>query len=42
MFALRDNELGATGIVLANTIDKRNQIRDQYTTVAETLQDLTG
>ena len=28
VFALRDNELGATGIVLANTIDKRNQIRD--------------
>lgn len=42
VFALRDNELGATRIVLANTIDKRNQIRDQYTTVAETLQDLTG
>lgn len=37
VFALRDNELGATGVVLENTIDKRDQIRQQYVTVAETL-----
>jgi len=40
VFALNDNELGATGIVLANTIDKRDQIRAQFDEVAEVLQGL--
>jgi chromosome partitioning protein len=38
VFALNDNELGATGIVLANTIDKRNQLRQQFVDVAATLE----
>lgn len=40
VFALRDDELGATGVVLANTIVKRDQIHEQLTTVAQTLQDV--
>ena len=40
VFALRDDELGATGVVLANTIAKRDQIYGQLDTVARTLQDL--
>lgn len=42
VFALLDGELGATGVVLANAIDKRNQIKDQFVDVAEMLQDLMG
>ena len=42
VFALRDDELGATGVVLANTITKRDQIHGQLTTVAQTLQGLMG
>ncbi|MGJ5207338.1 ParA family protein [Bradyrhizobium sp. HKCCYLR20261] len=40
VFALRDNELGASGVVLANTIEKRDQIRGQFDAVAKTLKDL--
>lgn len=40
VFALREDELGATGVVLANTIAKRNEIHEQLSTVAQTLQDL--
>jgi chromosome partitioning protein len=40
VFALRDDELGATGIVLDNTIDKRDQIHGQFTNVATTLREL--
>lgn len=40
VFALHDRELGATGVVLASTIEKRNQIRDQFAAVAQTLKDL--
>jgi hypothetical protein len=42
VFALRDDELGATGVVLDSTIVKRDQIQDQYATVAQTLQTLMG
>ena len=40
VFALRDDELRATGVVLAGTIDKRDRIRDQFAGIAETLQTL--
>jgi hypothetical protein len=40
VFALRDDELGATGVVLENTIKKRNEIHAQLVAVAQTLQDL--
>jgi hypothetical protein len=40
VFSLRDDELGATGIVQDGMIDKRGQIHDQLATVANTLQDL--
>ncbi|AHN74456.1 ParA family protein [Pandoraea pnomenusa] len=40
VFTLRDDELGATGPVLANMITKRGQIHDQLTSVAQTLQAL--
>lgn len=40
VFALHNDELGATGIVLENTIGKRDQIHDQFTAVARTLKDL--
>jgi chromosome partitioning protein len=40
VFALRDEELGATGVVLAGTIAKRDQIHAQLIAVALTLQDL--
>nr|WP_256703208.1 AAA family ATPase [Burkholderia ubonensis] len=40
VFALRDDELGASGPVLANMITKRGQIHEQLASVAQTLQDL--
>lgn len=40
VFALSDDELDATGIVLANTIEKRNQMHVQLTAVATTLHSL--
>lgn len=40
VFALRDNELGATGPVLDNTIAKRDQLRQQFLKVARTLKNL--
>jgi chromosome partitioning protein len=40
VFALHDDELDATGVVLANTIVKRDQIHGQLDAVAETLLDL--
>jgi chromosome partitioning protein len=40
VFALRNDELGATGVVQDAMIDKRDQIHDQFTTIANTLQDL--
>ena len=40
VFALRDDELGASGVVLDNTIIKRDQIHGQLATVAQTLQAL--
>lgn len=40
VFALTDEELRATGEVLTNMIQKRNNIREQLTAVAQTLQDL--
>ncbi|NSL53551.1 ParA family protein [Uliginosibacterium aquaticum] len=40
VFALHDDELNATGVVLANSQDKRSQIHAQLSTVAQTLQDL--
>jgi hypothetical protein len=40
VFALRDDELDATGVVLANTIIKRDKLYVQLDTVARTLQDL--
>lgn len=40
VFALRDDELGATGVVLANSIEKRDHIQGQLAAVAQTLKDL--
>jgi len=40
VFALHDDELKATGIVLDNTIAKRDQLHDQFVVVAQTLHDL--
>lgn len=40
VFALKDDELGYTGPVLANMIDKRDQIQIQFNDVAAMLQDL--
>lgn len=40
VFALEDDELGYTGPVLANTIDKRDQIRVQFDDIANMLRDL--
>lgn len=40
VFALRDDELGATGVVLDTTIEKRDRIREQMATVAHTLKHL--
>ncbi|MCM2552617.1 ParA family protein [Burkholderia glumae] len=40
VFALRNDELGATGPVLANMVIKRDQIHGQIASVAQTLQDL--
>lgn len=40
VFALTDDELNATGVVLTNTKLKRDQIHEQISTVALTLQDL--
>ena len=40
VFALREDELGATGPVLANMVIKRGQIHEQLAFVAQTLQDL--
>lgn len=40
VFALRDDELGTTGVVLQNTILKRDQIYHQLEVVAHTLQRL--
>lgn len=37
VFALKDNEMGATGVILSNMIEKRDQLRDQLVTVAQTL-----
>lgn len=42
VFALRDDELGSTGRVLANMITKRDQIHQQISSVAQTLQGLMG
>lgn len=38
VFALQDNELGATGVVLDGMIDKREQIKTQFVDVANSLQ----
>jgi cellulose biosynthesis protein BcsQ len=40
VFALRDNEMGATGVVMENMIEKRNQIHGQMATVVKLLQHL--
>jgi cellulose biosynthesis protein BcsQ len=40
VFALRNDELGATGVVLDGMIRKRNDIKGQMTGVAQTLKDL--
>lgn len=40
VFALRDDELGASGVALVNTIEKRDHIQAQLAAVAQTLQDL--
>lgn len=40
VFALHNQELGATGIVLDGMADKRDQIRDQFAYVSETLKTL--
>jgi len=42
VFALRNEELGATGVVQDAMIIKRGQIHEQFTSVANTLQDLIG
>ncbi len=42
VFALRDEELGESGPVLANMIVKRNQIHQQISSVAKMLQVLMG
>jgi chromosome partitioning protein len=42
VFALRNEELGATGVVLTSTIQKRDQIHGQLTAVAQTLKTLMG
>jgi hypothetical protein len=38
VFALQDDEMGATGVVMENMIDKRNQILGQIESVVSTLQ----
>jgi cellulose biosynthesis protein BcsQ len=38
VFALRNDELGATGPILSNMIEKRRQIHEQFTTVVNTLK----
>jgi hypothetical protein len=40
VFALRNEELGATGVVLDGMIRKRNDIQQQLAGVAKTLKDL--
>ncbi|MDF3822929.1 ParA family protein [Leptospira sp. 96542] len=40
VFALRNNELGATGVVLEGSITKRNQIHSQISDVAQALRNL--
>ena len=40
VFALRDHELGATGVVQAGMMDKRDQIKEQFVDVAALLQAL--
>jgi len=40
VFALQDNELGATGVVLDGMVDKRDQIKAQFIGVADLLRDL--
>lgn len=40
VFALRDSELGATGVVLDGMADKRNQIHSQFKYVGDTLTQL--
>ena len=40
VFALRDPELGTTGVVLDGMVDKRNQISAQFTDVGDTLKQL--
>lgn len=40
VFALRDHELGATGVVQAGMMDKRDQIKQQFVDVAALLQSL--
>lgn len=40
VFALQNDELNATGVVLENTIERRDRIHQQITSVAQTLQSL--
>lgn len=40
IFSLRDNELGATGVVQEGMMDKRGQIKAQFVNVANSLQAL--
>lgn len=42
VFSLRDDELGATGVVLQGMMDKRGQIHEQFTAVANMLRALMG
>jgi chromosome partitioning protein len=42
VFALHDDELGATGVVQDGMIDKRGQIHDQLSNVVDMLQTLMG
>lgn len=40
VFALGEQEMGATGVVLANAMDKRDQLKEQFIAVANLLQGL--
>ncbi len=42
VFALSENELGETGVVLGNMIDRRDQIHEQFSAIAQTLRNLMG
>lgn len=42
VFALRNDEMGATGVVQDAMIAKRDQINDQFTSLANTLRNLMG